>query len=814
MVFRPGARGAPNPLSPARSKRRARFTQLALAGVAGAALLVACGGSGIDPLVVQPASLAVLSSAPEYVSGGDARIEVQLASEEHANVQLFLNGKAVQPALVAGDNRLEGVVEGLQDGDNTLELRHNKRGLLASLKLKNHPITGPMFAGPKQEPFVCTVVNELGQEPIVDTTEDKYFAVRDAGGQTIGYSRNCSVPTTFKLYYMPTTGKTYRDYKPMPADGSRPADLAKTRLLDGREVDFIVRYERGTINRYIYQYVMLAPFGADPAQRDASLWNKRLVYHFQGGVGFGHHQGRIDMRAGLEYAVGKGYAVAYSTGNRTGEHYDLIVGGETAMMTKEGFIERYGVPTYTVGVGASGGAIQQYVYSQNHPGLIDAGVASQPYPDMVGQMPHVGDCELLEYYMDVTDRTNAKWAVTKNRSWLVGMNAEDTVTNPYKVFQPTLNALGFPTNMANGSTECRKAWQGLTAGAMNPKFDADNVIGKAAGRLDLSKWPPIPFGHFDDARNVYGLDEHGYPRSHWDNVGVQYGLQALKDGRISTAEFLDLNLKVGGWKHPKDMVAEGFPYYGVGSSEQAKVVANVSYFDPWGYRNMNRWNPATPDVPAPRTTGSLDAIRGAYSSGLVFQGGGDIPIIDWHPYLEHKLDMHNVHQSFAIRKRIQARSGSTARQAIWMTETRGATTDFDQVPMGLEVIDEWMANIRANPGAGVAGNRPARAVDSCFDKDGKLMSSGPTVWDGIIDPSQPKGACATAFPTYTTSRIVAGAPLEGGIFKCALKSVDAALADGTYGTAVFSGPETARLKTIFATGVCDYSKPDAGKPAS
>ncbi len=38
-------------------------------------------------------------------------------------------------------------------------------------------------------------------------------------------------------------------------------------------------------------------------------------------------------------------------------------------MVKEHFVEDHGVPLYTVGVGGSGGAIQQYVYAQNHPGL-------------------------------------------------------------------------------------------------------------------------------------------------------------------------------------------------------------------------------------------------------------------------------------------------------------------------------------------------------------------------------------------------------------------------------------------------------------
>ena len=63
-----------------------------------------------------------------------------------------------------------------------------------------------------------------------------------------------------------------------------------------------------------------------------------------------------------------------STGTKSGTHYNLVLGGETALMVKERFIELYDVPIYTVGLGGSGGAIQQYVYAQNHEGLIDAAI--------------------------------------------------------------------------------------------------------------------------------------------------------------------------------------------------------------------------------------------------------------------------------------------------------------------------------------------------------------------------------------------------------------------------------------------------------
>ena len=95
-----------------------------------------------------------------------------------------------------------------------------------------------------------------------------------------------------------------------------------------------------------------------------------------------------------------GYAVLYSTGTRTNTHYNLQLGGETAIMVKDRFVSAYAEPEYTVAVGGSGGAIQQYVYGQNHPGLLDAGVPQYSYPDMVTQTIHVGDCELLERWLD------------------------------------------------------------------------------------------------------------------------------------------------------------------------------------------------------------------------------------------------------------------------------------------------------------------------------------------------------------------------------------------------------------------------------
>ena len=117
-----------------------------------------------------------------------------------------------------------------------------------------------------------------------------------------------------------------------------------------------------------------------------------------------------------------------------------------------------------------------------------------------------------------------------------------------------------------------------------------------------------------------------------------------------------------------------------------------------------RLSPDGGATPAPRTEGNLDAMHAAYESGLVFRGDIDIPMIDWRHYLEAELDMHNSHQSFASRQRMLNFDGDASNQVIWFTDARPARLS-DQTPMALEVIDEWMANIAAQPEAGVAGEQ-------------------------------------------------------------------------------------------------------------
>ena len=653
------------------------------------------------------------------------------------------------------------MIRGLPEGESEVVVRAANRE--ASLRLVNHPATGPMFSGPAQDPFFCATEEHRAAAGLGDLLDEA-----------------CSLETTISFVYLSTTTDAFEPFDPT---APRPADLAQTTTTGGQTVDFIVRWERGTINRFIYSIALLSPHSFDAEAPDLAAWNRKLIYYFQGGVGVGHYQGSPSRSRMLyRHGLSKGYAIAYSTGTRTSTHYDLEVGGETAIMVKDRFVTAYGTPAYTVGVGGSGGGIQQYVYGQNHPGLIDAAIPQYSYPDMVTQTIHVGDCELLERYMDaeVAANPDAKWATWTKRTWLEGLNASDSLPNPYTGGQP-------------GLTECINGWRGLSPLSLNPHY------GTAPG-ITPEQQAAVAWTHYADVVQIYGEAEDGYAARSWDNVGVQYGLRALVDGHITPDEFLDLNARIGSWKNEPDMVQEGAPF-----------IPGDGPLDPHSARNMNLSPEDRGTTPARRASADPGAIEAAYARGLVFVGNIDIPIIDWRHYLERELDMHNAHQSFAARQRLLHHDGDAANQIIWFTDARAGSPRFDQTPVAFEVIDAWMTNLQAHPERGVAGNKPPQAVDSCFDADGTLLYAGDDAWSGILDEA-PDGACTTRFPLYATSRIVAGAPISGDIFKCHLQPVDQAMASGIYGSWTPTPEQQDRLKAIFPQGVCDYTKGDAGRP--
>ena len=275
----------------------------------------------------------MLSGPAQYVSGGAARVRVVVPESVALNaVTVTLDGADVT-SLFAADDRaphaLEGVLTGLPLGPSEVEASVPGPGRSANdrttLTLVNYPITGPMFEGPKQPNFFCSTAS----------------ATWPASGSPARSSTTTARYPTRTDYYYRASNNTW---KPFDASAPRPADMTQTTTSDGQTVDFVIRWERGTIDRFIYTIAVLDPTESGPSS--LPYWNRKLIYYFGGGVAIGHYQGSNNQdESRYPYGLGKGYAIAWSTGTKTNTHYNLVLGGETALMVKSRFVTEYDDPT-------------------------------------------------------------------------------------------------------------------------------------------------------------------------------------------------------------------------------------------------------------------------------------------------------------------------------------------------------------------------------------------------------------------------------------------------------------------------------------
>jgi hypothetical protein len=651
----------------------------------------------------------------------------------------------------------------------------------------------PTYADDLEYPFACrTETSGLGQ-PLVDNQDGAgiaVFAVDESGNKTdqiVGYSKDCSLNTKVYYYYRSRESSEF-----VPLSG-QPQDIDELRI-DGQTVPFVVRIEIGTINRHVYVIALLRGPNDRPEEPDLKYWNRKLIYQFRGGVGIGRRQGRItpdyipDRR---QQQLRQGFAIAYSTANQSSNGYDIELAEDTVARVKRQFSARYADPHYMIGIGGSGGAIQQYLIGQNRPDLLDGGVALYSYPDMVTQATRVMDCELLEYYFDVVDADNEKWQSWSQRAWIEGFNARDDVPNEYGQLR-ALQAIsqGRLPGWSDGQTECTRSWRNLTPQIANPRY---NYFGSLFAP-DVFK--RVPWTYWDHLKRVYGTDENGLARRTYDNVGVQYGLAALKQGLITVREFLNLNNAVGGWKPAVDMSPERYWL----SRAALSSLADLSL---WSDHNMTGEN--SNGDPAHRSVGDASAIAAAYRSGQVFMGKLSIPIIDFRHYLEPELDMHHSLQSFSARLRMLRSQGNADNQVIWF-----ARKPFAPLGEAIDVLDRWLENMRSNPDLTVVEAKPAQAIDLCYSDTGQLIASGDTVWDGVWN-GKSNGECMDKYPIFSNPRIVAGDDYAGDIFKCQLQSVDEAIANRVYAPIDISRYREELLR-VFPDGVCDYKRSDAARP--
>ena len=470
-------------------------------------------------------AIKTLSTRPDTVTGGDVLVRIDVpGTVPLQQVRVSVDGRNVTEAFAPDPVRpraLLGLIDGLKLGENTLEVRarHGDSRPAAKLTLTNHPISGPVFSGPHQQPFICETVG-FGLGPALD--------------------KDCSIRTQVRYLYRSTKTNTFEPFNP---EVPRPGDLAQTTTTEGNTVDFIVRLETGTINRAVYQIAFLHQPGTPlPSPRTTTPgWNGRLVYTFGGGARAGYHQGlyvtggstgqpgtSILAEAGIGGVgrpLGDGFAMASSSLNVNNTVGNDVISAETAMMVKERFVEQYGEPRYTIGFGASGGSQQQHLIAHNYPGILDGLLPGSSFPDMLTFLSPLLDCALVDRAFD-TSSSEVAWT-TEQKAAVIGHRTYQYCTNNFPNWRTRIHA----TNGCDSSIP------------KNLIFDPE--ANPRGTRCTLQ----------DNLVTMFGTDPAtGYARRALDNVGVQYGLDAFRSGAITFEQFAGLNERVGGFDINGDIV--------------------------------------------------------------------------------------------------------------------------------------------------------------------------------------------------------------------------------------------------------------------
>lgn len=665
-------------------------------------------------------TLTVLSGRPDTVTGGDALVRVTApASLALERIRVLADGRDVTGSFQP-DPDVHGIT-GLVDGLGRGALTATAPGVAASaVDVTNHPITGPVFSGPHEQPFVC---------------ETTTFTLPVIGGN-LGepLDRDCSIRTRVDYVYRATTGA----FKPWP--GHYPADLATTTTSLGATRPFIVRMETGTANRGIYQNAVLHDPLSEPAPTPFARpvgWNRALIYQLGGGcIGGWFRQGNSTGGVIDAFMLGQGFAVASSSLNVFGNNCDDLTSAETSMMVKERFVERFGPTAHTIGFGCSGGSYQAHQIVDNYPGIFDGIITGCSFPEVgFGTIYMITDAWLLDNYLKTTD-----WSPEQKRA-VTGF----------------LNYATAP-NVADGA---RRIDPRVFCGVLPPDQRYDPATNPGGARCDV----------YDHAVNVYGRDPRtGFARRPLDNVGVQYGLATLRAGTISVDQFLDLNEHVGGFDADANIVPR-------------------------------------------RTEADLAAVRAAYRTGRLTNGGGglaDVPIIDYRAYNDDARngDIHVRYHSLSMQARLEKANGTAANRVSVVEDQRYGLfgTQSPLLQHAITDMDRWLTTLSRDTSPGpridsIVHAKPADLQEGCMTR-----AANPTF---VAEPlnRDPESECERLYPSASFPREVAGEDVAADIVKCQLTSPDRSAYPP------LTDAQWQRLRTIFATGVCDWSRPGVAQQA-
>jgi len=732
-------------------------------------------------------TIETVSNRADLISDGDALVRITLpkgadiddltvwvATSRHQDRQK--SDRDVTSAFAQRANgHIEGVVNDLRVGANEVTARlADGRG--AWLTITNHPRGGPVFSGPQLQPWVC-------QEGAVDA--------------------QCNAEPEITWQYKSTNPLLdgLRDYDPQHPAG----DVATTTTDEGVTVPFIVRVETGYQDRDQYRIAMLWQPEKDWERwQPQEQWNHKLFIPHGGSCGVDYATGEAptkDYAGTLDFgvpgvadalgdsptvALGRGFAMMSTALSNTGHNCNVVTEAESIMMAKEHLVETYGDVRYTIGSGCSGGSIAQQTIANAYPGLYQGLVVTCSFPDTLSPGLQFSDYHLLRKYYESTDRlTDGKfwnplqWAAVEGH--LLPINA---ITADEGLFKGAV----IPTNDCEGVAD----GQGYDP-ETNPGGVRCSIIDATVnvfGRRDASVWT-------EQEQQI----RQGFANSPLDNTGVQYGLEALKNGVISADQFVDVNEKIGG------LTIDAVPR-------------------------------------AERSTADLPALTNTYRSGMVNTATNlsEVAIID-HRGPDPGI-AHDARWSWVMRDRLIREQGDADNQVIWY----GAVPligDPSYSTDALLSMDRWLTAVEADDSDTaladkIVDDRPDDVHDRCTqvqaisDDSGLFLPVGDRLLDDltggaldqlngllnpILDPAMNLvidpvsdivcglGPISELIKTdFATPRIVAGDNNYSDNAKCQLKPLDRA----DYGAVRFSDEQWATLEATFPDGVCDYSKPGVG----
>lgn len=699
-----------------------------------------------------------VSNDPDLVSGNDVLVEVLIANpiEAARDVVVTLNGADVTSKFdLRTKTRILGLVSGLEIGENRIiaSSRTNPSSS-AQLIVRNHPSSGPIFSGPHIQPWICAQPSPTTVTVVNPNNGDSAEAKARLSGLSSVPNAQCQILREVTYYYQPVSAAGGCNFDILgsnacfvPWDSSDPpadSEIARFTNDRGDVVRSILALERGALNRGMYS---LAVFydperHHHPAQPQRG-WNNKLLFEFAGGSAGDRFQSPARHPIFNQQALRAGYMLATSSLNDHGTNTNHVVGAETVMMLKEHIVERYGPIRFTIGSGEAGGAIVQLTMASSYPGLLNGLITAQTYADALTAGIEKFDCDMIASrgyfgYMSQIPPSEQGWvqlSVTGHSklahcsfpalSWLPS-------TNPTKASNC---GAGFPTSLVYHSVD--------NPGGLRCSHAEHNVN---------------VLGSFANSNGVIVAD---YPM---DNLGVQYGLQALQGGLISMSQFMHLNEHLGG-------VFEGQVY------------------------NRTR-SVATPD-----------SLERAYRSGMVVDGRylAHVPIIDMR-YKETEVDTHLNWRAKSVRDRLVKTNGHHDNHVIWAYDQ---TRTSSPANAAFITMDLWLAAIEADQtyrsiAEKVVNAKPSSAADRCL-----VSNFDGTVRDlGLDSPS-----CPIKFGK--SPRQVAGGPVAEDVLKCQLKPFDPNSSDYTWTVTgepmTFTAYTEYQLSRIFSEGVCDWSKPGVGQ---